>query len=102
MGDRERSLAVAVGPVVSAPAGSRLVAFPGDGADLRGFLFEHLGAPRPTVVMTHGLSATISGMVADNYAAVIHAAGLNVLLFDHRGFGLSGGEPRQQDRKSVV
>jgi pimeloyl-ACP methyl ester carboxylesterase len=78
------------------PAGSRLVEFQGDGAILRGFLFEHPGGPRPTVVMTHGLSATISGMVADRYAEVIHAAGLNVLLYDHPGFGLSGGEPRQR------
>lgn len=48
----------------------------------------------PTVVMSHGFSATISGMVADRYAEVFQAAGLNVLLYDHRSFGLSGGEPR--------
>lgn len=46
--------------------------------------------------MAHGLSATATGMVADRYAEVIHAAGPNVLLYDHRGFGLSGGEPRQE------
>ena len=45
--------------------------------------------------MTHGFSATITGMVADRYAEVLHASGLHVLLFDHRGFGLSSGHPRQ-------
>jgi pimeloyl-ACP methyl ester carboxylesterase len=77
-------------------SGSRLVEFRSQGATLRGQLYEHaVGTPGPTVVMTHGFSATITGMVADRYAEVLHAAGLNVLLFDHRGFGLSGGEPRQ-------
>ncbi len=62
---------------------------------LRGQLHEYGGAKRrPTVVMTHGFSATATGMVADRYAEVIHSAGLNVLLFDNRGLGLSGGEPR--------
>ena len=47
------------------------------------------------VVMTHGLSATI-GMVSDRYAEVYQAAGLAVLLYDHRNFGASDGEPRFQ------
>lgn len=80
----------------SRPPGARLVSFPGDDAELRGYLFEHPAGRRPAVVMSHGLSATATGMVADRYATVIHDAGLNVLLFDHRGFGLSGGEPRQE------
>src|SRR6185437_13632897 len=32
------------------------------------------------------------GMVVDDYAEVLHAAGLAVLLFDHEGFGRSDGE----------
>jgi pimeloyl-ACP methyl ester carboxylesterase len=44
--------------------------------------------------MAHGLSGTISGMTADRYAEAFAAAGLAVLLYDHRNFGLSGGEPR--------
>jgi fermentation-respiration switch protein FrsA (DUF1100 family) len=43
--------------------------------------------------MAHGFSAT-RRMVADRYAEVLQAAGLAVLLYDHRGFGDSGGEPR--------
>jgi pimeloyl-ACP methyl ester carboxylesterase len=45
--------------------------------------------------MTHGTSAT-KQMALDRYAEVFDAAGLAVLLYDHRGFGASGGEPRQQ------
>jgi hypothetical protein len=43
--------------------------------------------------MAHGTSATIS-MVADRYAEVLHEAGFAVLLYDHRNFGISDGEPR--------
>lgn len=82
------------GAAAGPPSGSRLVEFAGDGAVLRGYLFEHADR-RPMVVMSHGLSATITGMTADRYAEVIHGAGLNVLLYDHPHFGLSGGEPRQ-------
>ncbi|GAB5468678.1 MAG: alpha/beta hydrolase [Rhodospirillales bacterium] len=45
--------------------------------------------------MTHGTSATIT-MAIDGYAAALHAAGFDVLLYDHRGFGRSDGEPRQE------
>src|SRR5215217_4127910 len=51
--------------------------------------------PWPLVVMAHGFSAT-RHMSVDNYAEVFRAAGLAVLLYDHRGFGDSGGEPRRQ------
>jgi uncharacterized protein len=79
-----------------AQRGPRLVEFPSEGSTLRGLLYEHsANGARPMVVMAHGLSATITGMVADDYAQAIHAAGLNVLLFDHRGFGMSDGEPRR-------
>lgn len=45
--------------------------------------------------MAHGFSAT-KEMVTDRYADVFTEAGVAVLLFDHRGFGESGGEPRLQ------
>jgi len=51
--------------------------------------------------MAHGFSATINGMVADCYAETFHAAGLAVLLYDHRNFGISDGEPRQQINKWI-
>ena len=73
-----------------------LVEFPSQGAVLRGRLYrpEHSG-PAPAVVMAHGTSATIT-MVTDRYAEAFLAAGFAVLLYDHRNFGQSGGEPRQE------
>ena len=50
---------------------------------------------RPCVVMAPGFASTrdTGGLVA--YAEGFAAAGLNVLLFDYRGFAASGGSPRQ-------
>jgi pimeloyl-ACP methyl ester carboxylesterase len=71
------------------------VEFPSEGAILRGRFYRPASAtPWPAVVMTHGTTATIS-MCLDRYAEVFCNAGLAVLLYDHRNFGLSGGEPRQ-------
>ncbi|GAA1775897.1 alpha/beta hydrolase [Nocardioides hankookensis] len=51
-------------------------------------------AGRPVVVMAHGLAGTVdSGLVP--FAEALAAAGLDVFAFDYRGFGLSGGSPRQ-------
>lgn len=49
---------------------------------------------RPCVVMAHGFGGTRdTGLLA--YAEGFAAAGLDVLLFDYRGFGDSDGAPRQ-------
>ncbi|HET8776233.1 MAG TPA: acetylxylan esterase [Candidatus Limnocylindria bacterium] len=76
----------------------RVVEFHSGGLLLRGYLYDQpsVSVPisRPAVVMTHGFSATATGMVADRYAQVIHAAGLTVLLFDGPCLGMSDGEPR--------
>ena len=76
---------------------TQTVAFSSLGATLRGNLYlpENAAQPCPIVVMAHGFSATISGMVADRYAEAFQAAGFAVLLYDHRGLGMSDGEPRQ-------
>ena len=51
-------------------------------------------AGRPVVVMAHGVGGTKdSGLAA--FAAPLAAAGCDVLAFDYRGFGASGGAPRQ-------
>lgn len=72
------------------------VEFPSQGATLRGRLYGLNGLrPLPCLIMAHGTSATIT-MVADKYAEAFAAAGLCVLLYDHRNFGQSGGEPRQE------
>jgi alpha-beta hydrolase superfamily lysophospholipase len=77
------------------------IEFQSEGATLRGRLYLPAGASAsaPVVVMAHGLSATIGEMTADRYAEVFQQAGLAALLFDHRNFGTSGGEPRQQINK---
>jgi len=73
-----------------------VVEFPSEGALLRGrFYRPERAAPFPVVMMTHGTTATIT-MALDHYAQVFCQAGLAVLLFDHRNFGMSSGEPRQQ------
>jgi alpha-beta hydrolase superfamily lysophospholipase len=53
---------------------------------------QGVSGPMPIVVMAHGLSGTRRdglGPFAERFAA----AGLTALVFDHRGFGDSGGEP---------
>lgn len=62
------------------------------------FTAEHDGLAtatgRPVVVMAHGLGGTKdSGL--EPFARAFAGAGLDVLLFDYRGFGGSAGEPRQ-------
>jgi pimeloyl-ACP methyl ester carboxylesterase len=81
----------------------RNVEFPSEGATLRGRLYLRASddRPAPIVIMAHGLSATMSGMTADRYAEVLNAAGFLVLLYDHKNFGQSGGEPRQEINKWV-
>lgn len=72
------------------------IQFQSERAMLRGRLYlPHTRQPAPCVVMTHGTSATIR-MVAEDYAKVFCDAGMGVLLYDHRNFGESDGEPRQE------
>ncbi|WP_442239889.1 alpha/beta hydrolase [Rhodococcus sp. TAF43] len=60
----------------------------GEGDDFR------TEAGRPCVVMAHGFGGTKdSGL--EGFAEGFARAGLDVLLFDYRGFGSSGGEMRQ-------
>ncbi|RLM89460.1 alpha/beta hydrolase [Haloarcula sp. Atlit-7R] len=74
----------------------RDVTFESAGAELSGWFYSPDSSPPwPVVVMAHGFSAT-KQMVADRYAEVFTETGVAVLLYDHRGFGESGGEPRQQ------
>ena len=52
-------------------------------------------AGRPCVVMAHGFGGTRdTGLTG--YAEGFADAGLDVLLFDYRGFGASTGMPRQK------
>jgi fermentation-respiration switch protein FrsA (DUF1100 family) len=73
------------------------VEFPGfGGTRLRGWLYLPDGrAPTAGVVMAHGFSA-VKEMDLDRFAEVFGDAGLAVLVYDHRNFGASDGEPRQE------
>ncbi len=73
----------------------RPIEFTSEGATLRGLLISEPSRTgrRPLVVMAHGTSATLR-MVAVEYARVFARAGLAALIYDHRNFGVSGGEPR--------
>jgi fermentation-respiration switch protein FrsA (DUF1100 family) len=75
----------------------RDIAFDAEGTTLRGWFYPAEGASGPgaAVVMAHGFSA-VKEMYLDSFAEVFAAAGLNVLVFDNRGFGASDGEPRQE------
>ena len=56
-----------------------------------GFLSDHSGQPRPTVIFFPG-----NGMLVEEIAyefADLPSQGINVLLMDYRGYGLSTGEP---------
>ena len=73
------------------------VEFLSEGALLRGVLLTPEGSAGrlPVVVMAHGTSATFT-MVAIEFARVFARHGLAVLIYDHRNFGRSDGEPRQE------
>ena len=73
------------------------VEFKSGAVSLRGYLLTAADAPArlPTVIMAHGTSATIK-MVAIEYARSFAMAGFAVLLYDHRNFGGSDGDPRQE------
>ena len=81
----------------------RIVEFSSEGAILRGRLYAptNLSKPLPIVIMAHGFSATINGMVADHFAEPFYDSGFAVLLYDHRNFGISDGEPRQEINKWI-
>ncbi len=77
------------------------VTFRSGGVDLDAWHFTGAGPAfdgpggRPVVVMAHGLGGTKdSGL--EPFAAGLAEAGLDVLAFDYRGFGASGGTPRQR------
>ena len=76
----------------------RTIEFQSEGVTLRGRLYspENTSEKLPVIIMAHGYSATIEGMVADRFAEVFCNAGFAVLLYDHRNLGISDGEPRQQ------
>ena len=72
------------------------VRFPVEGnVELHAWLFTPEGAgPFPAISMAHGFAGTKYHGI-ERFAKAFAAAGFVVLLHDHRGFGDSGGTPRQ-------
>src|SRR3979490_1736558 len=65
------------------------------GVTLRGWLFVPEGPGRhPASTMAHGY-AGVRDHGLERFARAFAEDGFVVLLHDHRGFGASGGEPRQ-------
>jgi cephalosporin-C deacetylase-like acetyl esterase len=78
-----------------------------DGVTLRGWFYTHnsrSASPLPCLVMSHGFSA-VKEMSLDKYAShFISQLSLNILVYDHRGWGASDtlpGQPRQELIASV-
>jgi fermentation-respiration switch protein FrsA (DUF1100 family) len=72
------------------------VEFEAEGVTLRGWLYRpDVPGPAPAVVMAHGFSG-VKEHYLDRFAEVFAAAGLAVLVFDHRNFGASDGAPRHE------
>ena len=64
------------------------------GVTLRGWLYlPDAEGPRPAITMAHGYGGTRE-MGLDRYARKFADAGFVVLIHDHRTFGTSDGEPR--------
>lgn len=71
------------------------VRFPSGTTDCAAWLYRPVGVAKPpVVVMCHGLGGTRETRL-DAYAERFAEAGLAVLPFTYRGFGDSGGSPRQ-------
>jgi len=64
-----------------------------DGQRLHGWWIERRAPARGHVLLCHGNAGNIGDRVA--HAGVLTAAGLDVLLFDPRGYGASTGRPNE-------
>jgi uncharacterized protein len=71
------------------------VQFTSHGVNCAGYLYRPANADGslPCVVLAHGTAGTMDRLFV--YAEPFAAAGLAVLLFDYRGWGISDGRPRQ-------
>ncbi len=71
------------------------IEFPAEGSILRGWLYLPEGTgPFPIIVMAHGFSLVKEHLLRE--AEKFCGSGFAVLAYDHRNFGASDGEPRQE------
>ncbi|MFT4086528.1 MAG: alpha/beta hydrolase [Gordonia sp. (in: high G+C Gram-positive bacteria)] len=66
-----------------------------DGLTLRGWLYtpDDASGESPCIIVAHGFTAT-KYMSLDKYGEAFSKAGFAALVYDHRNFGDSDGEPR--------
>ncbi|KAJ5446898.1 alpha/beta-hydrolase [Penicillium cf. griseofulvum] len=65
-----------------------------DGISLEGWFFQ-VDGPAPAVIMSHGFNC-VKEMSLEDTARSFQSAGYNVLIYDARSIGGSGGFPRNQ------
>lgn len=65
------------------------------GECVHGWLIPAARAGAPVVLYCHGIAHNISQRL--DVAALWHAAGCGVFMFDYRGFGRSGGRPGEEN-----
>lgn len=65
----------------------------GDGLRLHGWFIPHPGAQK-TILFFHGNAGNIAHR--GDSVAIFHRLGLNVFIFDYRGYGKSEGSPGEQ------
>lgn len=68
--------------------------FPCGGETCAGWLFRPPASAAPVVVMAHGFAGT-RDVALEPFARAFAARGVAAFVFDYRGFGASGGGPRQ-------
>ena len=68
-----------------------------DHTTLRGNLYLAAASPAPIVVMTQGY-ALLKEQYLLNWGGYFLDAGVHVLTYDHRNFGVSDGTPREEVR----
>jgi len=71
------------------------ITFDAEGVELAAWYYrpEGVEGKTPAIVMAHGFSG-VKEQYLDRYAERFVQRGFAVLVFDHRNFGASGGEPR--------
>ncbi|MCP9491279.1 MAG: lysophospholipase [Solirubrobacteraceae bacterium MAG38_C4-C5] len=65
-----------------------------DGERLHGWRLDARGEPIGHVLLCHGNGGNVGDRVP--FAALLTAAGFDVMLFDYRGYGRSSGRPSEQ------
>ncbi|KAI3329678.1 alpha/beta-hydrolase [Ustulina deusta] len=63
-----------------------------DGTSISGWLYT-VDGPAPAIIMSHGFNC-VKEMTLPDVAEAFHSHGFNVLLYDARSVGASGGQPR--------